>query len=61
MIEKVFVIILGSISIALGLIMLITPGPGLLFIAIGLGILSTKFPFVKKYTDKIKKKIKDKR
>ena len=61
MIEKVFVIILGSISIALGLIMLITPGPGLLFIAIGLGILSTKFPFVKKYTDKIKKKIKDKK
>ena len=40
MIEKVFVIILASISITLGLIMLITPGPGLLFIAIGLGILA---------------------
>ena len=61
MIEKVFVIILASMSITLGLIMLITPGPGLLFIAIGLGILSTKFPLVKKYTDKIKKNIKNKK
>ena len=58
MISKVFVIIFGSIFIILGLIMLITPGPGLVFLAFGLGIWGTKFPFIKGYLKKIKTKLK---
>ncbi|MBH50168.1 MAG: hypothetical protein CMG69_05395 [Candidatus Marinimicrobia bacterium] len=59
MISKVFVAIFGSIFIILGLILLVTPGPGLVFLAFSLGIWSTKFPFIKRYLKMIKEKIKE--
>jgi len=56
MISKLIVLIIGGIIILIGLIMLITPGPGLVFIAMGLGILGLKFPAAKKIVQKIKSK-----
>ena len=59
MVSKIIVTVIGGIFVIIGLIMLVTPGPGLVFLALGLGIWSTKFPAVKKYVNKVKAKIKE--
>ena len=58
MVSKIIVTVIGVIFVMIGLIMLVTPGPGLAFLALGLGIWSTKFPTVKKYVNRVKQKIK---
>lgn len=59
MISKIIVSVIGGIFVIIGVILLITPGPGLVFLALGLGIWSTKFPAVKKFLKKVKAKIKE--
>jgi uncharacterized membrane protein HdeD (DUF308 family) len=58
MVSKIIVTVIGAFFVILGVIMLITPGPGLVFLAMGLGIWSTKFPAVKKILKKVKAKLK---
>ena len=41
--RKVAVAMGGSVVTAAGVVMLITPGPGIVTIAVGLGILSSEF------------------
>ena len=41
--KRVFITIFGFAVLILGIIMLVTPGPGWLFILIGLGILATEY------------------
>ncbi len=43
----VFVMIIGFVLLILGLIMLVTPGPGLLFIFFGLTILALEFEWAR--------------
>ena len=59
MVSKIIVIVIGGIFVIIGLIMLVTPGPGIVFLALGMGIWSTKFPTIKRYMYRVKKKIKE--
>jgi hypothetical protein len=60
MISKLIILITGGIFLLIGLIMLITPGPGIIFIAMGLGILGLKFPGAKKIVQKLNSKFNKK-
>jgi hypothetical protein len=43
----------GVLLILLGVVLLVLPGPGLLLIAAGLGLLATEFPIVRRFVDRI--------
>lgn len=58
-IRKIVVAILGAIVLLAGVIMLITPGPGLIGIIAGLLILSTEFKWAEDYLHKARKKLKE--
>lgn len=55
---KVIIAILGSIVILAGFIMLVTPGPGILAILLGLLILASEFVWAKRLLKKMKEKFK---
>ncbi|HZD74654.1 MAG TPA: PGPGW domain-containing protein [Actinomycetota bacterium] len=45
---RVVVLVVGLVLIAAGLVMLVTPGPGLAAIVAGLALLSTEFAWAKR-------------
>jgi uncharacterized protein (TIGR02611 family) len=45
------VLIVGLVITAAGLVLLVTPGPGLLLIVAGLGILATEFAWARRLRD----------
>ena len=45
------VLIVGVVITAAGLVLLVTPGPGLLLIVAGLGILATEFAWARRLRD----------
>jgi len=47
----------GSIVLILGLAMMVLPGPGLIVIAIGLGILATEVPFARRLLDRVRARL----
>lgn len=55
--RKVFVFIVGMTVLLLGLIMVVLPGPALLFLPLGLAILATEFVWAKKLKDRFKKQL----
>lgn len=58
-IRKIGIFILGSIVLLAGVIMLVTPGPGLLGIIAGLFILSVEFEWAKKHLHTARRKLKE--
>ena len=56
MIRKLVVGAVGSTVIAAGLVMLITPGPGILAILAGLGILATEFAAARRILNKLRRR-----
>ena len=55
-IKYIAVATLGSVLIIAGIVMLVIPGPGLLSIFIGLGVLATEFQWAKHLKSKFKEK-----
>ncbi|QZN86730.1 PGPGW domain-containing protein [Cellulomonas sp. C5510] len=51
---KVLVTVVGGGVVAVGIALLVLPGPGWLVIFLGLGILGTEFPAVRRLTDRFK-------
>lgn len=51
--KKILVGIMGGTVLLLGLIMIVAPGPAILVIPLGLGILATEFAWAKHYKDKL--------
>lgn len=47
-------ILFGFTTLALGVVMLVTPGPGWLVIALGLGILAAEFVWARRLLDGLK-------
>lgn len=47
----------GTLLVLAGLVMLVIPGPGLLAIAIGLGILAPDVPFAARLLDRVKDRL----
>jgi len=58
-VRKVAVAVAGSAVTAAGVAMLITPGPGLLAMAAGLGILGTEFPAARRTLNKLRRRNQD--
>jgi uncharacterized protein (TIGR02611 family) len=48
--RKTFILLLGTIIILFGIIMLPLPGPGIIIILAGLGIIGAEFPPVRRWT-----------
>lgn len=48
-------IVFGFTALALGIVMLVTPGPGWLVILFGLGILAAEFVWARRLLDRLKK------
>ncbi len=62
-IKRIFIGVIGATILAIGLLLIFTPGPGLLVIPIGLSVLATEFECMKKMENKLKlqmQKIKNK-
>lgn len=53
------VFVLGSTVLLLGVVMLVTPGPGVAVILLGLGILAAEFAWAKRWLDRVKQMARD--
>jgi uncharacterized protein (TIGR02611 family) len=58
LVTKVVVTLVGLAVIAAGVLMLVIPGPGLVAIAIGFGILAIEWPWARRATTWMKEKAK---
>lgn len=58
LIRKTGVAVAGSAVTAAGVVMLVTPGPGIITIALGLGILGSEFNAPRRALDRIKDRIR---
>jgi uncharacterized protein (TIGR02611 family) len=52
--KRVIRIVFGFSVLALGLVMILTPGPGLLTIFLSLGVLGAEFVWARRLLDKLK-------
>lgn len=57
--RKVAVAVAGGTVTAAGVVMLVTPGPGIVGVLAGLGILSTEFPAARRTLDKLRRRNSD--
>jgi tellurite resistance protein TerC len=53
-VRRVFLVIAGFTLLLAGVIMLVTPGPGLLVIFLGLGLLAAEFVWARRLMERIK-------
>ena len=56
-IKKLVIFLIGISVILIGCVLFFTPGPAILVIPIGLGILATEFIWAKKLLKKFKEKV----
>ncbi len=54
--KRIVITIVGFTVLAVGLVMLVLPGPAFIVIPVGLGILSLEFAWARVWLRKIKKK-----
>lgn len=53
-VRRVFLIVAGFTLLLAGVVMLVTPGPGMLVIFLGLGLLAAEFVWARRLMDRIK-------
>ena len=53
-IRRVVVLIVGGAVLLTGLVMLVTPGPGLVVILVGLATLASEFPWARKLLTRVR-------
>lgn len=54
-VRRIFLVIAGFTLLLAGLVMLVTPGPGMLVILLGLGLLAAEFVWARRLMDRIKR------
>jgi len=54
-VRRVFLIIAGFTLLLAGVIMLVTPGPGVLVIFLGLGLLAAEFVWARRLMDRMRR------
>ena len=52
--KRVGVTVAGLVLVTLGVVMLITPGPGILVVVLGLAVLATEYAWAERMLDKVK-------
>ncbi len=57
LLKRVAIVIGGTLVLIVGLLLLALPGPGLVVVALGLGILSMEVPFANRLLEKVKKRL----
>lgn len=60
-IKRIFVAIIGFTVLAIGMAMIVLPGPAILVIPLGLAILATEFVWARKLLKKMKDKLSGKK
>jgi uncharacterized protein (TIGR02611 family) len=55
--KRIVIAIVGGTMVLLGIVMIVTPGPGLLGIAIGLGILGVEFTWARLWLKRLRESI----
>ncbi|MEW6614071.1 MAG: PGPGW domain-containing protein [Thermodesulfobacteriota bacterium] len=55
--RRLIIIIVGFTILLMGIAMIVLPGPAILFIPLGLGILASELVWAKRILDKIKSKL----
>lgn len=55
-IRRVAVAVIGFTVLAIGIVLIVTPGPAFVVIPIGLGILAVEFAWARRWLEKIKEK-----
>jgi tellurite resistance protein TerC len=58
--KRVIIGVIGFTVLTLGVAMIVLPGPAVIVIPVGLGILATEFLWARKLLDKAKHKLKKK-
>jgi tellurite resistance protein TerC len=53
-VRRVFLVVAGFTLLLAGVVMLVTPGPGMLTIFLGLGLLAAEFVWARRLMDRIK-------
>jgi len=54
-VRRVFLIIAGFTLLLAGVVMLVTPGPGMLVIFLGLGLLTAEFVWARRLMERMKR------
>ena len=57
--RRIVIGIVGATVVLIGLIMLVTPGPGLVVIPAGLAILGLEFAFARRWLAKVRERISE--
>ena len=57
-IKRIIVAVIGFSILALGIVLIVLPGPAFIIIPVGLAVLATEFVWAKKLLEKVKSKIK---
>ncbi len=52
--KRFFKILVGFTLLAIGVVMIVTPGPGLLTILLALGVLAAEFVWARRLLDRVK-------
>ncbi len=59
-IKRIIVAVIGFSILALGIVLIVLPGPAFIVIPVGLAVLATEFMWAKKLLERVKSKIKRK-
>jgi tellurite resistance protein TerC len=57
--RRVVILVVGSTVVAVGLVLLVTPGPAIVVIPVGLAILAIEFAWARRWLRKMGKTVKD--
>jgi uncharacterized protein (TIGR02611 family) len=60
-VKRVIIGVVGFTVLAIGLVMIVLPGPAFIVIPVALGILATEFVWAKKLIQKVRSKIPQKK
>jgi len=57
--RRVVVAVVGATILVIGVVMIVTPGPALVFIPVGLAVLSIEFAWARAWLKRLRKAISD--
>ena len=60
-VKRVIIAVVGFTVLAIGLVMIVLPGPAILIIPVAMGILATEFVWARNLINKVKSKLPNKK